>query len=243
MKSSRSAIVFIIVMAAAGLSMLAYGMMNVQSLKHYPFFVLLAVSAVASRMKLNLPGINGNMSVNLPFILIAAAELSLLEGMLIALVSSAAQTFPKAGNKLSPVKLLFNVNTMVLASGVCALLWHWQSLAGHTWSGSLPLIVSCSAFFLINTLPVATIISLTEGQGVMRIWSSILHLSFPYYLACTGLISIVSAISRQGSWAMPLAVFPVMLLMYRSYRVYFRRSAEASPAPPAKLQMAAASSS
>src|SRR5215467_7992244 len=130
MKSSRLAIAFICTVAAAGLSMLGYSVVKFQSLHHYPFLVLLAVSVTASRFKLKLPGIDGNMSVNLPFILIAAAQLSLFEGMLVALVSSAVQTLPKRGSQLSTVKLLFNVNTIGLAAGGCALLWHKNSLAG-----------------------------------------------------------------------------------------------------------------
>src|SRR5215467_5091820 len=132
MKSSRLATMFIVAVAASGLSMLGYSMMKSHSLTHWQFLVLLVVSAVASRLKLKLPGVTGTMSVNLPFILIAAAELSLFEGMLVALVSSAVQTFPARGSKFSPVKLLFNVNTMGLAAGTCALLWHTNSLAGHT---------------------------------------------------------------------------------------------------------------
>ena len=240
MKSSRLATSFICIVAASGLSMLGYSVLKFHSLNHYPFLILLAVSAMASRLKLKLPGINGNMSVNLPFILIAAAQLSLFEGMLVALVSSAIQTLPKRGSQLSPVKLLFNVNTMGLASGTCALLWHRNSLAGHTWSGSLPLIASCTAFFLVNTFPVATIISLTEGAKLMRTWSSIFQLSFPYYLACTGLMSIVSAISRQVSWTMPIAVLPVMVLMYGSYRLYFSRTANAGVSGGEQVMAAAA---
>jgi hypothetical protein len=240
MKSSRLATIFICVVATSGLSLMGYSVLQFHSLTHYPFLVLLVVSAIASRLKLKLPGINGNMSVNLPFILIAAAQLSLFEGMLVALVSSAIQTLPKRGSQLSSVKLLFNVNTMALASGTCALLWHRNSLAGHTWSGSLPLVASCAAFFLVNTLPVATIISLTEGAGLVRTWSSISQLSFPYYLACTGLMSIVSAISRQVSWTMPVAILPVMVLMYVSYRLYFSRAANAGVSGDQQFMAAAA---
>jgi len=207
--------------------MLGYSIFKFQSPHHYPFLLLLAFSSVASRFKLKLPGLNGNMSVNLPFILIGAARLSLFEGMLIALVSSAVQTMPKRGSQFSTVKLLFNVNTIGLAAGGCALLWHQDSPASHNWSGSWPLILSCAAFFLINTLPVATIISLTEGTKLTRTWSSIFQLSFPYYLSCTGLLAIVSAITQQVSWVTPMALVPVMLLTYLSYRKYFVLSAAA----------------
>jgi hypothetical protein len=228
MKSSRLATIFIAAIAASGLAMLVYSLLKFDWLNQYQFLALLVISAVASRMKVKLPGITGNMSVNLPFILIAAAQLSLFEGLAVAVVSSAVQSFPKPRNKFSAVKLLFNVNTMVLASGASALLWHRGHLAGHAWSGSLALVMSCTTFFLVNTLPVATIISLTEGAKLLRIWSSIFHLSFPYYLACTGIMSIVTAISRQGGWVVPMAVLPVMLLVYRSYRTYFGTATETS---------------
>jgi len=240
MKSSRLATFFIGLIAASGLTMLLYSVIKFQSLHHHPFLVLLVVSAAASRLKLKLPGINGNMSVNLPFILIAAAQLTLFESMLVALVSSAVQTLPNPGTQLSAVKLLFNVNTMGLAAGGCALLWHRHSLVGRPWSGSLPLIASCAAFFLLNTFPVATIISLTEGASLTRTWMSIFQLSFPYYLGCTGLISIISAISQQVSWIMPMALMPVMGLMYVSFRRFFSTTANASPSQSQQFMTAAA---
>jgi hypothetical protein len=214
--------------------------LKISLLNRYQFLALLVIAAVTSRLKVKLPGITGNMSVNLPFILIAAAQLSLFEGLAVALVSSAVQSAPKPGNKFSPVKTLFNVSTMMLASGACATLWHRGSSAGHSVSGSLPLVLACAAFFLLNTLPVATIISLTEGAGLVRIWSSIVHLSFPYYLACTGIMSIVTAITQHIAWQVPLALLPVMLLVYRSYRVYFAPAAEASHSDNNQFRMAAA---
>jgi hypothetical protein len=239
MKRSRLATIFICAVAGLGVSLLGYSVVEFRALHHYPFLLLLAVSALASRMKVKLPGINGNMSVNLPFILIAAAQLSLFEGMLVALVSSAVQTLPKRGGQFSPVKLLFNVNMMGLAAGICTLLWHRQSLAGHNWSGSLPLVVSCAAFFLVNTFPVATIISLTEGASLLRTWSSIFQLSFLYYLACTGLMSIIGAVSHQISWIMPLALLPVMAMVYMSFRMYCVRQ-ESVATPSRAHHMAAA---
>jgi hypothetical protein len=65
-----------------------------------------------------LPGLNGNMSVNLPFVLIAAVQLSLLEALLIALSSTFVQSLPKAGGKPKVVKMLFNISTMAVALGM-----------------------------------------------------------------------------------------------------------------------------
>jgi len=231
MKNSRLATTFIAAVAVSGLVMLGCSAMNISSLHQYPFLSLLVIAALASRMKVKLPGLDGNMSVNLPFILIAAAQLSWFEAVTVALVSAAAQSVPKfgaePGAKFQPVKMLFNVSTMVLAAGVSALLLHSGWLANATQRfGAVPLVAACAMFFLVNTLPVAAIISLTEGSHLLRIWSSIFHLSFPYYVACTGVTSIVTAMSQHLGWQMPLVILPVMLLMYRCYRLYFGSTPE-----------------
>jgi len=235
MKSSRLATTFITMIVVSGFAMLGGSALKLNALHQYQFVSLLVISAVASRMRVKLPGVDGNMSVNLPFMLIAAAQLSLFEAVVVALVSAGVQSIPKSGGKLQPVRVLFNVSTMALAAGVAAMLLHNDWLAGATHRfASLPLVAACSMFFLVNTLPVAAIISLTEGSHLLRIWSSIFHLSFQYYVACTGVTSIITAMSQLIGWQAPLAILPVMLLMYRCYRLYFSHTVEAPTAAKAR---------
>ena len=238
MKTSRLATAFISTITIAGLAMLGGSVLKMTALHHYQFLSLLVLGAVTSRTKVKLPGVNGTMSVNLPFMLIAAAQLSLFEAVAVALVSATLQSIPKRGGEFQFVKVLFNASTIVLAAGAAAILSHSQRLIAG--SATAALVAACSAFFLINTLPVATIIALTEGSGMMRVWSSIAHLSFPYYVACTGLTSMVTVAGRHVGWQTPLAVLPVMLLMYRSYQSYFEPRAEESRFQPASLVRAAA---
>jgi hypothetical protein len=47
-------------------------------------FALLAMTVIASRLKVKLPGINGTMSVNVPFLLIVAVRLNAGEALAIA---------------------------------------------------------------------------------------------------------------------------------------------------------------
>jgi hypothetical protein len=240
MKNSRLATAFITTITISGLAMLGGSLLKMTALHQYQFLSLLLLGAVTSRTKVKLPGVNGTMSVNLPFMMIAAAQLSLFEAVTVALVSATLQSVPKRGGQFQPVKVLFNASTFVVAAGVAALLLHnGKLIAMHK---SVALVAACSVFFLLNTLPVATIIALTEGSGMMRIWSSIVHLSFPYYVACTGVTSMVTIVSQHIGWQAALAVLPVMLLMYRSYQRYFELATEeARPAPaPAKLLSRAA---
>jgi len=209
-----------------GLAMLGGSVLKMTALHHYQFLWLLVLGAITSRTKVKLPGIDGTMSVNLPFMMIAAAQLSLFEAVAVALVSATLQSIPKRGGQYQPVKMLFNASTIVLAAGIAALVLHSEKLAAMHHSGSVALIAACGMFFLVNTLPVATIIALTEGSGMMRIWSSIAHMSFPYYVACTGVTSMVTLVSQHVGWQAPLAALPVMLLMYRCFQTLFARGNE-----------------
>ena len=92
-------------------------------------------------------------------------------------------------------------------------------------SVSLLLALSGATFFLANTIPVAAIISLTEHARLLKVWSSICHLSFPYYVASAGITSVVTNVSRHVGWHISLLVLAVMYSIYRSYQLYFGRMA------------------
>src|ERR1700739_4093734 len=126
--SSRPMQMFIALIALLGLTTAGYAALQMHPWHHYQFLTLLVIGVAASRLKLKLPGLEGNMSVNLPFILIAFVQLSLPEALLIAIASTVAQCLPKHGGKPKPVQVLFNVNTIALATGLgwCALAFGAQ---------------------------------------------------------------------------------------------------------------------
>jgi len=240
-KNSNLATGFISAMVIAGLAMLFGTALHLTGFHAYQFASLLLLGAITSRTKVKLPGVTGTMSVNLPFILIAASQLSLFESATVALVSATLQSLPKRDGKIQPSKILFNASTIVLAAGASAILLHSVWANSGRFSGTLVFVVACAAFLLVNTLPVATIISVTEGARVLNIWSSILHLSFPYYVACTGVTFMVTFASQHVGWQAPLLVLPLMLLIYRCYqRLFEHTSSESSPSPNPNLLARAA---
>src|SRR5271168_4410027 len=83
---------------------------------------ILALAAATSRMKIKLPGIDGNMSVNLPFLLMAVVNLSALEAISIACLSTVVQCWPKSGGKFKPEQMLFNVSMMAFATSITNLI-------------------------------------------------------------------------------------------------------------------------
>src|SRR5713101_5508564 len=75
---SQPAQLFIGLMGLSGAVVVGWVALTVRTWPHLPFLAMLAIAVPASRLKLKLPGLNGNMSVNLPFILLAAVTLSAL---------------------------------------------------------------------------------------------------------------------------------------------------------------------
>ena len=63
--------------------------------------------------------------------------------------------------------------------------------------------------------------------GASRSGEALAHLSFPYYVVSAGITSMVQSVSSHMGWGLALAVFPVMYVIHRSYRLYFGRMVEA----------------
>ena len=229
-RNTRLTKTFIGTMTLAAIAGTAYASLG--SHTQHPAFALavLALAAATSRMKIKLPGIDGNMSVNLPFLLMAVVNLSALEAVLIACVSTIVQCWPKAGGKSKPEQMLFNVSMMAFATCMANMIWNAGWLGKAAWASEpLMLASATAAFFVGQTAPVAGIIKLAEGAAMRRVWLSIVQLSFPYYVLSAGMTSMVNLVSHHFGWQAALVVFPVMYGIYHSYRLYFGRTTEALP--------------
>jgi hypothetical protein len=213
-------------MLAAGITA-GYAGFESHVLHTYFALAVLLLTAVTSRMKVKLPGINGNMSVNLPFLLTAVVSLSAAEAVVITCVSTVVQCWPRKDAKFNPQQMAFNVSMMAFASCLASLMFHAAWLRGTQWSSTtLGLALAATTSFLGQTAPVAAIVAVSEGKAAGQIWWRLAHLSFPYYVVSAGVTTMVQAVSSHMGWGMALALFPVMYGIHCSYRLYFGRMAE-----------------
>ena len=228
MNNTRQIKTFIGAMMAAAIITAGYAGMMSHTLHTYFALAVLVMAAATSRMKVKLPGVNGNMSVNLPFLLTAVVSLSAAEAVLITCVSTVVQCWPRKNAKFNPQQMAFNLSMMSFASCVASLMFHAEWLRGmHLGSSTLGLVLATATLFLGQTAPVAAIVAVSEGKAAGQIWWGLAHLSFPYYVVSAGVTTMVQAISSHLGWGLALAVFPVMYGIHRSYKVYFGRMAQA----------------
>jgi uncharacterized membrane-anchored protein YitT (DUF2179 family) len=235
MPASNSARLFICLVVFSGFSLFADAMVHASSENRLRFISFLVVAVVAARLRVKLPGVTGTMSVNLPFILLAAARMGMAEAMVVGCLSTFSQCLPRAGKRFNWVQAIFNVANMALVVRATCALYTSTALASAINSRPLLLAVAAAGFFAVNTVPVSIIIALTENKNVLQAWLAMFQLSFPYFLASAGVAGVALTVSAGFGWQVPLLMLPLMLLMFYSYRRYFSMSsafaAEARRAP------------
>jgi len=153
---------FIGLIVTAGTAVLLYGAIHQSSKNIAEFICYLGIAVLASRMKVNLPGITGTMSVNFLFVLLGVLELSFSETLTLGCVSILVQSlYPDRPNA---IQVTFNVCAGALSTALAYFVYHnpfFNSLVD-----SRPLLLGAAActYFVANTGSIATVISLTEGK-------------------------------------------------------------------------------
>src|SRR6202049_1902777 len=174
------------------------------------------VALFAARLKVSLPRLTGSMSVNLPFILLALSELSLAEALLITAASTLLQCLWSESAHQNMIKTMFNVSVTLMAAQAA-----WLTMQAAPNSG-LSLALGALAYLLVNTIPVAAIIVLTESGHLFGVWRRIVQLTFPYFVLAAGVAALAKLATHAFAWYIPLLILPLMFLVQRSFTLYFQ---------------------
>ncbi len=215
---SIAAKLYVSLTVIAGLATLVYGGIHQSSKNIAEFICYLGIAILASRLKVNLPGITGTLSVNFLFILIGVLELSFTETVILGAISMVAQCLyperPKA------IQLTFNVCAGAVSTALAYQVYH-QPLANLV-VGSRPILLGLAAtvYFIANAGSIAMVISLTERRPLIRILVDCYFWSFPYYLVGAGVAGSVAWLNHTFNWETSLLMLPAVYVIYRSYRLY-----------------------
>lgn len=223
MNLSISTRAFIVLVVLLGLGVVAKAAVGATPIQFGQVAVFVLVACLAARLKVKLPGLTGSMSVNLPFVLLAAAQMGLLETLIIGCISNLVQCVPaaKTKKKFNVVQAAFNVCTMALAIGATRFVYEWPAIATRITSHPVQLAVATAAFFLVNTVPIVIVLKLTESRNAFRTWLDMFQLSYPYYLGSAGVAGVALTLSVRAEWQLAIAILPLMAAVFYSYRCYF----------------------
>jgi diguanylate cyclase (GGDEF)-like protein/putative nucleotidyltransferase with HDIG domain len=209
---------YISLVVTAGLGTLLYGAIHQSSKNIAEFICYLGIAILASRLKVNLPGITGTLSVNFLFILIGVLELSFSETLILGAISMLAQCLhpepPKA------IQVTFNVCAGSISTALAYLVYHHRLT--NLLIGNKPVLlgVAATVYFIANAGSIATVISLSERRPLTQILVDCYFWSFPYYLVGAGIAGAITWLNQTFNWETSLLLVPAVYLIYRSYRLY-----------------------
>jgi len=209
---------FIGLIVVIGTATLVYGAIHQSSKNIAEFICYLGIAILASRLKVNLPGITGTLSVNFLFILIGVLELSFSETLILGAVSMMAQClFPDRPNA---IQVTFNVCAGSISTALAYVVYHHPLT--NLVIGNAPLLLGLAAcvYFIANAGSIALVISLTEGRPLRSILVDCYFWSFPYYLVGAGIAGGIAWLNDKLNWETSLLLVPAVYVIYRSYRLY-----------------------
>ena len=188
------------------------------------FAVNLCAAVLLSVVKLKLPGLTSSVSLNTIPLLVAIAELSSTEAILIGFAGIFVQSFWHAKKRPSWLRLSFNLSVIMIAVNTSGEVFRairaWDAMGSLVAFGSLALV-----FFIMDTLPVCAAIALTERKRLVDIWRELYASSFHLFMIGAVVAGILST-SREPLWIVCATILPIFVLVYRAYWMFLKRLQE-----------------
>jgi len=220
---SPKAKLYIGAVSCAGLGVVLGAALTRNATDPVRFLAYFILTAIASGLKVTLPGIYGTMSVSYVFILLGIVQLSFGEVVAISVFSALVQLYWHAKERPRLVHVIFNTSFMAVTAAVSYAAYHcWPA---H-WSMVLALASAACAYFFSNTLAVAGVLAVTENKPVATTWKNSYFWSFPYYLLGASLAALMGYLEKFFNWEVGLALLPMLFIIYRSYGLYLGRLEE-----------------
>jgi hypothetical protein len=211
---------FTMLVAAGAVSFLLFAASRPEPIEAGRFAAYLLLATLTATWKVRMPGMSGNISVQYVVVLVALAQCTLIEALVIAAVGPLVQSYWKAKAPVKPVQLLFNIATIVVSTGITYLVC--RTLAWGTLGQSLLAFLACAAAvqFAGNTLLLAIVLSLVKQAPLTMQWRQIYFWTFPVYMVGAAAAGVIVAASRAAGWAPGLLVLPLMAMAQLSYGLH-----------------------
>lgn len=215
--------VYILAVMAVALAVGGYSASGWRTVHMGQFLLYLVGGILCSNLKVGLPGVTSTLSVNYLFILVAITDLTLAQTVAIGCTTGVAQLVLKARKRPRAVQVLFAFGGQTISSAAAYGLYHagWMpdAIAFRLFGASV-------GYFLANSASVATIICLSEGKSFKSVWYGSFFWTGPHYLVGGALAGAFHYWNQYAGWETAVLIFPIVYLVYRSYRLYLGRLEE-----------------
>jgi len=204
------------VIGAGALSVLA-GICCFRTSDPFRLVAWVVAAILLAGVKLRIPGMPVTVAGSLVIMIAAILRLGFGEVMLIGSAIGLAQSFVNARKRPKLIQVAFSIAVLDVTAGLCLLFVGAVRAVPLNWFGFGLVILGLGVtFFLVNTILIAGIISLTENKTVTNVWTTLYSWSLPHYIAGGLLGGILGRSSVSPPGYIPLAVVTLAFLLYSS---------------------------
>jgi hypothetical protein len=213
---------YVTAVMVCGFAVIAFAATHLKPQSAAHFAGLFCAAALASRLSLKVPRLTASLSLDVPFVILAAVQMGLTAAVVVAAASTLIQCLKPGLNQSGLVKLLFNVSALSIAAAVAAISVQSFVMAGVRYALASVILLA------VNSVLVAIVVALDGNGSAASIWWQLISWSFPAYVLGAGLANLMTASQPIMGWYVPVLTVPVMVLVYQSYRKYFDVVVEAA---------------
>jgi len=228
----RNARLYIAMVIASGLAVLLFAASSWSSANLKQFAIYLGLTALASTLKIRIPGIESTITPNFIFLLLAIQACRFSEVVAISVVGAIIQSLWRSSKRPLLVQVAFSVAALVLSAAATYQLSHFL-LAGNAWDSSAgSMILAGCIYFPLNSALVAVVIGLVSKQTVGRICRNCEVWVFPYFMTGIGFVALISAgYNHSSPWKEAVALVPAVILAHVYFLHRSARNLAAKPSP------------
>ena len=225
---SRKTKAYIALVIASGALLLVLAAASWSSANLKQFVIFLGLAALASALKVRIPGMESTISPNFVFLLLAMVALPFSHVAAISLVAALVQSLWASAKRPRLLQVAFSAAALVLSSSLAYKFAHLVLWGSGSESPVVCVILAGSSYFPLNSALVAMVIGLVEGQPLRQVCAHCYEWMFPYFMVGIAFAGLVSGVYAPSAiWKGALVLLPTMVLTY----VYFlNRTHRALPA-------------
>lgn len=218
---------FIGLVTALGVAVFALSCANWESPDLLKFGGFLMVAIFSSGLRIRVPGVTGTLSLTFLFVLFGIIQLTPSETVVLGVLVTLIQCYWNQPQRPRIAQVLFNITSMALAIFATERVYNAPWLIAGNTDIALRLAAATCTLFVLNTVPVAVVISLAEERPLLPVWRECYFWSLPYYMGGAAVAQTAGFVANSFvGWQTVLLTGPVVYLIYRSYGLYLQRLSE-----------------
>jgi hypothetical protein len=210
----RSAKFYIFGVIAVGTALLAGSLVRWAPQPLSSWLLYLALTMLASSLKVRLPGLTRTYSLSFLFLLFGVGRYSLAEVLIAGCAGALVQSVCNAKKRPTLVQVLFNMANLAISTGVCFAVARVALVSSPQFYRPAATALVAFVFFLVNTVLVSGVLALLEGKPLSALSNDYYIWSFPYYLIGASLVGLIPSSLRAIPGEGWLILLPLLYLVH-----------------------------